>query len=98
MKPGPRKGYKQSPSHVKRKAKAQTGKGNGQWKGGVHPQTYRRIAKAKPGEIVHHVNGNRKDNRQSNLKVLRDAPKTRISKVGRKTTPKHEKISRRAAK
>jgi len=91
MKPGPRKGYKQSSSHVKAKSTAQTGEGNGMYKDGR--RSYRRIAGAEDndGKVVSHVNHDRSDNRKSNLKVLNDPPKKGTKKAGRTTTSQHEK-------
>ena len=43
---------------------------NGRWAGGVSSDYRRRIKKAKPGEIVHHRNKNKKDNTRSNLTKL----------------------------
>ena len=40
---------------------------NGAWKGGISPHYYRRIANAKPGEIVIHKNLDSTDNRKKNL-------------------------------
>lgn len=95
--PGPNPGYKQSPSHAKNKGKAQTGENNGQFKDGR--KTYRKIVKAKPGDVVHHKDGNRTNNKRSNLQVLSDKPKSPSTKlVGRRTTAAHEAKERRASR
>lgn len=88
----PQQGYKQSSEHKKKRAKALEGENNGAWKDGR--RSYRRIAKAKDGEIVHHKDGNRKNNDRSNLEKLSDGKK----KKGRRTTPKHEQLEKRAQK
>ena len=52
---------------TKRKiAKKMTGKGNPAYKDGR--RSYRNKAKAKPGQHVHHVDGDSKNNAKSNLK------------------------------
>lgn len=91
MKPGPRKGYKQKPSHVKAKAKAQTGEGNGMYKDGR--RSYRRIAGAteNDGSVVSHKDHDRTNNKKSNLERLTDGKK----KPGRNSTPKHERYHAR---
>lgn len=90
----PQKGYTQSPEHKKKRAKALQGENNGAYKDGR--RSYRRIAGAKPGDgtVVHHKDENRTNNDPSNLQKLSDGKR----KKGRKTTPKHEKITKRAAK
>jgi hypothetical protein len=95
---GPKKGYKQSPSHKKKKARATTGPKNGLYKDGR--ASYRRVAGAKKGDgkVVHHVNENRNDNRPSNLRVINDPPKSGTSRRGRTTTSRHESITKRARK
>jgi len=59
-------------------------------------RSYRRIAGAKTndGSVVHHKLGKRKGkkaNSKSNLVKLVDGKK----KAGRRTTPKHEKLTKR---
>jgi hypothetical protein len=53
----------------KSKAMMRTGSSNGSWKGGKSAHYYRRKAKAKPGQVVHHKNKRHTDNRKSNLKL-----------------------------
>lgn len=90
----PQKGYRQTAAHRAKKAKAVMGKKNGRWKGGVHYTTYRKLAGAKRGEVTHHRDGNRRNNTKSNLQVLRDGKKI----PGRRTTAKHELLTKRARK
>jgi len=63
-------GRKQTPATKKKIAKKMTGSGNPAYKDGR--RSYRRIAKAKKGEHVDHVNGDSKDNRPSNLKKFKE--------------------------
>lgn len=88
-KPGPKKGSSISSSHKKKISKAVTGKKNSAYIDGR--RSYRRIAGATTnnGEVVHHKNGNRKDNRRSNLVRLKG------KKAGTNTTTKHEKLTDR---
>ena len=79
-------GRKQSPATKKKIAKAVTGKKNGQYKSGQ--RSYRNKVNAKPGEHVHHKNGNRADNRASNLSKFKATGPERS---------KHEKQHDRAA-
>ena len=58
-------GRPQKASTKKKIAKALMGKNNPQYKDGR--RSYRRVASAKPGQGVHHKNGDSKDNRPSNL-------------------------------
>lgn len=66
-------GRKQTPATRKKIARAMTGNKNPAWKDGR--RSYRRISKAKPGQIVHHKDGNRTNNAKNNLKVI--SPKDR---------------------
>ena len=50
---------------------ARPGSNNPRWKGGVSSDYQRRITKAKKGELVHHKDGNRNHNTQSNLSKLK---------------------------
>ena len=63
-----RKGQKQKASSKKKISKSMTGKKNPAYKNGG--RSYRRIAGAKKGQIVHHKDGNRKNNKKSNLRVI----------------------------
>lgn len=96
----PHKGYKQTPAHKKKKALLVTGKKNGRWKGGRHYTTYRKLAGAKPGDgkLIHHIDSNRSNSAKSNLLVLNDPPKKGTKRAGRKTSSRHEYLTRRAAK
>lgn len=87
--PGPRPGSRQSAAHKKKISKSVTGKSNSQYKDGR--RSYRRIAGAgnNSGEVVHHKDGNRKNNKRSNLVKLKG------KKPGTNTTTKHEKITSR---
>jgi len=49
---------------------ARSGSENGRWKDGSSQTHYRNKAKAKSGEVVHHVDGNKKNNSISNLKKI----------------------------
>lgn len=53
-----------------RKGRAQFGKNNGRWKGGGSKTFRRRVTKARPGQIVHHKNKKKSDNRPSNFKKM----------------------------
>ena len=55
----------QSAATKKKIAAAMTGKGNPAYKDGR--RSYRKVAKAKPGQHVHHKDGNSKNNSPSNL-------------------------------
>ena len=46
------------------------GKKNGRWKNGKSSDYRRRITNAKPGEIVHHKDKNKKNNKKSNLQKV----------------------------
>lgn len=84
---GPPKGKKQSTAHKRKRAKAVTGKKNGAYKDGR--RSYRRIAGAKKGEVVHHKDSNRRNNKKSNLQKLKG------KKSGAKTTSRHERVTSR---
>ena len=76
-------GHKQTKATRKKIARSVTGKNNGMWKDGR--RAYRRIAGAKPGDgkVVHHRNGDSKDNRKSNLKKMPKAQHERIHQRGK---------------
>tara|TARA_Y100000310_G_C20605978_1_gene775504 strand:+ start:1077 stop:1385 length:309 start_codon:yes stop_codon:yes gene_type:complete len=59
-------GRPQKPATKRKIAKAMTGKNNPAWKDGR--RAYRRIVGAKPGEGVHHKDGDSKNNSKNNLK------------------------------
>lgn len=56
-----------------KKGRKQFGKSNPRWKGGRSKTFRRRITKAKPGQVVHHVNKKKSDNRPSNFKKMSPA-------------------------
>lgn len=87
----PKAGYTQSPEHKAKRAKAVEGKKNGQYKDGRRSYRRRAGAEDNDGTVVHHKNGDRTNNRPSNLERLKDGDR----KPGRKTTPKHEQITNR---
>ena len=87
MKPGPAKGTKKSAAHKKKISQSTSGKKNPRYIDGR--RSYRTIAGAASGEVVHHKNGNRKSNHKSNLVILKG------KKKGAKTTSVHEKITNR---
>ena len=84
-KPGPRRGSKQSAAHKKKISKSVTGKKNSQYKDGR--RSYRRIAGAKnnDGNVIMHLDGNRRNNKRSNLRVSRG------KRAGANTTSEHER-------
>lgn len=84
-KPGPKKNTKQSRAHKAKRSKAMIGKKNPAYKDGR--RSFRRIAGCKKGDkkIVHHKNHNRKDNRRSNLVILKG------KRAGAKTNSTHER-------
>jgi hypothetical protein len=51
------------------KAKQRMGSSNGRWKWGLSSDYRRRITNAKPGELVHHIDKNKADNKLSNFKI-----------------------------
>jgi len=71
---------KRTPSIHKQNGRAQNGKSNPNWKGGGSKTHRRNVTKAKPGQIVHHKNKNKKDNRPSNFKKMSPANHNRAHK------------------
>lgn len=69
------------------------GKSNGSYSHGHSPHRYRRIAGAKPHEVVHHVNHNKADVRKSNLKRLTNKGSSAMAKHNRQ----HPEKGRKAA-
>ena len=84
---GPKKGFKQSPDHKKKIKKAQQGKNNSNYKHGNRID-YRKKIGAKADELIHHADGNRRNNSSSNLVRLKRKPKA-------KTSSQHEQITKR---
>lgn len=89
-------GYKQSAEHKRKRLSQIEGDRNGSWAGGHHPDYYRKKAGAKTndGTVVHHKNGDRENNKKSNLERLTDGDRV----PGRRTTPKHEQITDRTSR
>lgn len=50
---------------------ARMGKSNGRWKGGRSKSYRRRVTGAKKGQVVHHKDGNKNNNKKSNFKILK---------------------------
>lgn len=70
------------------------GKSNGSYKTGTSRHRYRRLAGAKPDEVVHHKNHVKGDVRKSNLKVLKN---TKGSSAMAKHNKAHPEKGRKAA-
>lgn len=66
--------YKMTSKHKKKIAEAVSGKNNSQYKDGR--RSYREKVNAPQGSIVHHLNGDSKDNSKSNLEII---PKSKRS-------------------
>lgn len=69
------------------KAKQRMAKDNGRWKGGKSSDYRRRVTGAKPGELVHHKDKDKADNKKSNFVVLK--PKNGMTAIGVHNT-KHD--------
>ena len=52
---------------------SRSGSSNGRWVDGTSQTHYRNKAKAKPGQVVHHSDGNKKNTNKSNLKLISKA-------------------------
>ena len=87
-KPGPSPGSKQSKAHKNKISKSVRGKSNSQYKDGR--RSYRRIAGAKnnDGNVIMHLDGNRRNNKRSNLKISKG------KKPGANSTSEHERSAR----
>jgi hypothetical protein len=70
---------------AKKSPMARVGKSNGRWKGGRSKSYRRRVTKAKPGQIVHHRDGNKGNNKKSNFKIIK-------GKKGLSPTGAHNKL------
>lgn len=55
--------------HGKR-GRSQRGNSNSNWKGGRSKTFRRRVTKARPGQVVHHKNRKKTDNRPSNFQKM----------------------------
>ena len=86
---GAPKGKPKSAEHKAKISKAQDGKDNSNYKDGR--RSYRKIAGAKDNQITHHIDGDRSNNKKSNLKNL-------SGRKGRnKTNSAHERLTDRGA-
>jgi len=66
------------------------GNENGRWKNGKSSDYRRRVTNAKNGELVHHKNHNKNDNKKSNFVKLK--PGNGISAIG-KHNKQHDRKS-----
>ena len=71
------------------KSKQRMASANGRWEGGKSSDYRRRVTNAKPGELVHHRDGNKADNKRSNFAVLK--PGKGITAIG-KHNQKHDRV------
>jgi len=74
---------------MKNKNMARIGSINAKWKGGKSSSYRRRITNAKKGELVHHKDKNKKDNKRSNFIVLK--PGNGVTAIGRHNKAHPEK-------
>ena len=49
---------------------ARDGRSNGRWKDGSSQTHYRNNSSAKPGAVVHHLDGSKSNNSKSNVRVI----------------------------
>ena len=61
-----------------KKGKKQYGSSNGRWKGGRSKTYRRRVTKAKKGEVVHHKDHNKSNNKPSNLAKVSPAKHNKL--------------------
>lgn len=61
-------------------SKQRFGKENGRFDGGKSSDYRRRVTDAKPGELVHHIDGNKAHNTKSNFQVLK--PNKGVTAIG----------------
>ena len=66
----PRDTSKNRARRDRKKSLMRTGSQNGSWKGGKSAHYVRRKVSAKPGEIVHHRDKNKSNNKKSNLRKV----------------------------
>jgi len=78
---------KSRPTVHGKKGLKQFGKKNGRWKGGGSKTFRRRVTKAKPGQVVHHKDHNKKNNKPGNFSKMSrgDHNKKHPEKGGRHT-------------
>lgn len=77
------------------KSKQRMGKENGRWDNGKSSDYRRRVTGAKPGELVHHKDGDPNDNKRSNFVVLK--PKNGMTAIG-KHNQKHDRVNDKTKK
>ncbi len=57
---------------------ARKGRKNGRWVDGSSQTHYRNKAKAGPGKVVHHADGNKSNNSRSNVSVISKAEHNKV--------------------